>query len=143
MKLHCSHQMQICPIIVTGNKRCTLHALVNIFQPFLSHILPKYGKTMNTLYLLRCILSQYVHLLEFTFFYQFYSRITTLVVLTFWNPVELFVYISFHSHFKLFWSNERPFLPLSLLMYCKITTKQIMFLHLTYNFDCHSSWKYS
>ena len=42
-----------------------------------------------------------LHLLEFTFVYQFYSRKTTLVVSTFWNPVGLFAFRSFHNHFKL------------------------------------------
>ena len=44
-----------------------------------------------------------LHLLEFTFIYQFYSRKTTLVESTFWNPVGLFAFMSFHNHFKLFW----------------------------------------
>ena len=44
-----------------------------------------------------------LHLLEFTFIYQFYSRKTILVELIFWNPVGLFAFMSFHNHFKLFW----------------------------------------
>ena len=44
-----------------------------------------------------------LHLLEFTFDYQFYSRKTNLVESTFQNPVGLFAFMSFHSHFKLFW----------------------------------------
>ena len=44
-----------------------------------------------------------LHLLEFTFVYQFYSRKTNLVESTFWNPVGLFAFMSFHNHFKLFW----------------------------------------
>ena len=42
-----------------------------------------------------------LHLLEFTFVYQFYSRKTTLVESTFWNPAGLFAFMSFHNHFKL------------------------------------------
>ena len=42
-----------------------------------------------------------LHLLEFTFIYQFYSRKTILVESIFWNPVGLFAFISFHNHFKL------------------------------------------
>ena len=33
-----------------------------------------------------------LHLLGFTFVYQFYARKTTLVDSTFWNPVELFLW---------------------------------------------------
>ena len=44
-----------------------------------------------------------LHLLEFTFIYQFYSRKTILVESMFWNPVGLFAFMSFHNHFKLFW----------------------------------------
>ena len=44
-----------------------------------------------------------LHLLEFTFVYQFYSRKTTLVESTFWNPVGLFAFMAFHNHFKIFW----------------------------------------
>ena len=42
-----------------------------------------------------------LHLLEFTFIYQFYSRKTILVESIFWNPVGLFAFMSFHNHFKL------------------------------------------
>ena len=44
-----------------------------------------------------------LHLLEFAFVYQFYSRKTTLVESTFWNLVGLFVFMSFHNNFKMFW----------------------------------------
>ena len=44
-----------------------------------------------------------LHLLEFTFIYQFYSRKTIIVKSIFWNPVGLFAFMSFHNHFKLFW----------------------------------------
>ena len=44
-----------------------------------------------------------LHLLEFTFVYQFYSRNTSLVESTFWNPVELFAFMLFHNNFKIIW----------------------------------------
>ena len=44
-----------------------------------------------------------LHLLEFTFIYQFYSRKTILVESIFWNPAGLFAFMSFHIYFKLFW----------------------------------------
>ena len=44
-----------------------------------------------------------LHLLEFTFIYQFYSRKTVLVESIFWNSVGLFAFMSFHNHFKQFW----------------------------------------
>ena len=44
----------------------------------------------------------YLHLLELFFVYQFYSRVTTLVESTSQNPVEIFVFMSFHNHLKLF-----------------------------------------
>ena len=44
-----------------------------------------------------------LHLLEFTFVYQFNSRETNLVESTFRNPVELFAFMSFHNNLKLFW----------------------------------------
>ena len=44
-----------------------------------------------------------LHLLEFNFVYQFYSRKTTIVESTFWDPVGLFAFMSFHNHFKIFW----------------------------------------
>ena len=44
-----------------------------------------------------------LHLLEFNFVYQFYSRKTNLVKSRFQNPVGLFAFMSFHNHFKLFW----------------------------------------
>ena len=41
-----------------------------------------------------------LHLLEFTFVYQFYSIKTAIVGSTFWNPVQLFAFMSFHNNFN-------------------------------------------
>ena len=44
----------------------------------------------------------HLHLLVYPFIYWFNTKITALVESTFWNPAELFIFISFHNHFKLF-----------------------------------------
>ena len=41
-------------------------------------------------------------LFDFPFIYQFYSMMNTLVKLTCWNPTDLFIFKSFHQHFKNF-----------------------------------------
>ena len=45
-----------------------------------------------------CMGAFYLHLLEFIC--HFFSRMTTLVESTFWSPAELFIFLSFHNHFK-------------------------------------------
>ena len=45
----------------------------------------------------------HVHLLVYPFIYHFFTRKSALVESTFSNPAELFIFISFHIHFKIFW----------------------------------------
>ena len=42
-------------------------------------------------------------LFNFPFIYQFYSMMNILVKPTCWNPADLFIFKSFHQHFKIFW----------------------------------------
>ena len=45
---------------------------------------------------------------DFPFIYQFYSMMNTLVKPTCWNPADLFIFKSFHQHFKNFyWFQKR------------------------------------
>ena len=62
------------------------------------------------------------------YFYQ--CRITALVESQFWNPAELFSFISFHNHFKIFRYDELltirvMFCHLSLLSYSEMTSEPI------------------
>ena len=68
------------------------------------------------------------HLLAHPFINQLYTRITALVESPFWNPVELFSFVSFHNHFKIFQydvllKTRVMFCPLSLLSYSEMTSE--------------------
>ena len=61
---------------------------------------------------------------------QLYTRITALFESPFWNPADLFSFISFHNHFKIFrydvlLKTRVMFCPLSLLSYSKMTPELI------------------
>ena len=71
--------------------------------------------------------------MKFTFVYQFYSRRTTPVESTFWNPVGLFSFMYILRYILL----------LSLLRYSKLAFELITFNHLIYHFTFHFSCKYS
>jgi hypothetical protein len=45
----------------------------------------------------------HLHLLVYPFIYHFFTRMSALVESTSSNPAELFIFISFHNHFKIFW----------------------------------------
>ena len=45
----------------------------------------------------------HLNLLVFLFVYLFCTKMTALVESTFGNPAELFIFITFHNHSKIFW----------------------------------------
>ena len=62
---------------------------------------------------------------------QFYTGMTALVELTFWNPAEIFIFISIYNLLKTFWYGVLPktrgiFCPLSFLTYGKMTSASEM-----------------
>ena len=80
-------------------------------------------------------------LFNFPFIYHFYFVITNLFKSPCWNPADLFIFKSFHQHFKKMWKGvllkrEMQFLLLSLLLYSEMLSQMITFIHL----NCHLSY---